>query len=221
MATLVTTVNGYLNPLGAVVTTATVDAMSVADRIKLALKERNMGQNSLDRALGVSQGTTSMMFGRGSEPLLTRGVEIARILGVRVEWLATGEGPMMAEDLPPHSSGVRGLRLRDRPDWAEQLVKAKAKYRRVPEIAWIGCGLGMAANAPEHLTPEIILGYATGWLTGSSDDERIAAAEEEARAAMAKEDAEYANRFLPLDPPAPPHVRRPAKRKTAPRKKAQ
>ena len=114
---------------------------SVADRIREVLGLRGMGVNSLDRALGKSPGTMSNMLNRGSEPLLSNGAEIARVLGVRLDWLATGEGPMeplalaVSNDADPTSSGRAPLTFRDLPGWAEAVAKAKQATARARR-AW-------------------------------------------------------------------------------------
>lgn len=205
-----------------VVTKDTLAPMaSVADRIREALKIRGMGVNGLDRALGKAPGTMSNMLNRGSEPVLSNGAEIAKALGVRLEWLATGEGPMepsalvASNDADPTSSGRAPLTFRDLPGWAAAVEKARRRYRRIPEVAWIGAGLQAAQNVNEHIDEAVVLNFARAWLTGSTDEERAAAAEAEGRAAMAEEDAAYAQRLLAFDNPPPPKARKPrAKAKT-------
>jgi hypothetical protein len=167
---------------------------SVADRIKKALELRGMGQNSLDRALGKKQGYTSMLLGRDSEPLLSGGSDIAKILGVRLEWLATGEGPMdSAEEspTPPTSSGPRAKTAKDLPGWAEALAAAVARWRRIPASAWGAVSLLSFENPPERITPELLFKMAQGWLSSASDDELAAAEEADIRRVMAEEDAAY------------------------------
>lgn len=199
----------------AVVAIDTVGFMAtVADRIREALALRGMGVNSLDRALGKSPGTTSSMLNRGSEPVLSNAAEIAKVLRVRLEWLATGEGPLeiglvVSNDADPTSSGRAPLTFRDLPGWAEAVTKAKRRYRRIPEVAWIGAGLQAAQNVNEHIDEAVVLNFAKSWLIAATDDERAAAAEAEGRAAMAAEDEAYRQKLIAFDNPPPPKARKP------------
>lgn len=123
-----------------------------------------MGVNSLDRTLGKKQGYTATLLARGSEPVLSGGVEIARALGVRLTWLATGEGPM-DDDAAPQS---HRRRFCDLPGWAEAERKARVRYKRIPEEAWEGAGLLMAQAPLDHVDESVVLGFAQAWLTSSS-----------------------------------------------------
>ncbi|MFC6122200.1 XRE family transcriptional regulator [Citrobacter bitternis] len=66
---------------------------SLADRLNQAMELTGISQGALAKASGVAQPTIWRLTSgnaRGS----TKIVEIANALGVRVEWLSTGEGPM-------------------------------------------------------------------------------------------------------------------------------
>lgn len=66
---------------------------TLADRLTKAMNDSGMTQGALAKASGVAQPTIWRLTSgnaRGS----TKIVEIANALGVRVEWLSTGEGPM-------------------------------------------------------------------------------------------------------------------------------
>lgn len=79
------------------------------DRLNHALKEAGISQGDLARRIGISQQAISALAtkGKGSKHLY----KIARELGVRTEWLETGEGEMMAEAgaRPPDTSAIINL----------------------------------------------------------------------------------------------------------------
>ena len=68
--------------------------MSAGQRIKVAREAKGWTQNDLTKAAGLSEGLISRLE-RGERNLGTRASEpIARALGVRREWLLSGEGDM-------------------------------------------------------------------------------------------------------------------------------
>jgi len=66
--------------------------MSLAERLKAMLIERGYSQGELARRVGVTQGTIYKLAS-GHAKSSKRIVEIAQSLGVRAEWLLTGNGP--------------------------------------------------------------------------------------------------------------------------------
>ena len=67
-----------------------------ADRLKHAIGLSGMTQSELARRVGIhAQAVQYVCSGRGQRAGYT--VEFARALGVSAEWLATGEGPMLAD----------------------------------------------------------------------------------------------------------------------------
>lgn len=71
----------------------TTDLTTLAARTRFARKNAGLTQEDLAKKLGVSQGTiTHIESGRNKETIHI--IALARLLGVRAEWLATGEGDM-------------------------------------------------------------------------------------------------------------------------------
>lgn len=73
---------------------------TLANRMKLAMKQTGMSQGALAKASGIAQPTIWRLTSgnaRGS----TKIVEIANALGVRTEWLSTGVGPMRDDGQRP------------------------------------------------------------------------------------------------------------------------
>lgn len=83
---------------------------SFAERIKAAMTERGIGVNQLDRAIGASQGYTCNLLRRDSKPRADFVVKIASALGVRIEYLLNGEGPMMDPSTTPVTASARQSR---------------------------------------------------------------------------------------------------------------
>lgn len=71
--------------------------MDLGDRVKSTRLRRGFGSAELDRAAGVPQGTTSRLESKqrgkwgGTATTVAR---VAKALGVNMEWLMTGAGPM-------------------------------------------------------------------------------------------------------------------------------
>jgi phage repressor protein C with HTH and peptisase S24 domain len=66
---------------------------TLADRLNQAMELSGMSQGALAKASGVAQ-PTIWRLSSGNARGSTRIVEIANALGVRSEWLSTGDGPM-------------------------------------------------------------------------------------------------------------------------------
>lgn len=72
----------------------TTDLSTLAARTRHARKNAGLTQEDLARKLGLSQGTiTHIESGRNKETIHI--IALAKLLGVRAEWLATGEGDMV------------------------------------------------------------------------------------------------------------------------------
>lgn len=75
------------------------DQGNFADRLKIALNQRS--GRSIALKAGVSTSVFSQYMTGKTQPALPHLVALAKALGVKVEWLATGEGPMSADSPPP------------------------------------------------------------------------------------------------------------------------
>jgi len=68
-----------------------------SERLRLALSERKMSSSALAAALGISAAAVSKVLLGGSKTLSVENhVRAARILGISSEWLAEGDGDMVA-----------------------------------------------------------------------------------------------------------------------------
>lgn len=75
---------------------------SLAQRLNQAMELSGMSQGALAKASGVAQ-PTIWRLARGNARGSTKIVEIANALGVRTEWLSTGDGPMRNDGQQPVS----------------------------------------------------------------------------------------------------------------------
>jgi transcriptional regulator with XRE-family HTH domain len=78
------------------------DAFS--DRLREAIGGRSLRSFGAD--CGLSEGALRKYLTEKSEPGMSALVSMARTAGVRIEWLATGDGPMRGKDLPPGGQGA-------------------------------------------------------------------------------------------------------------------
>lgn len=78
----------------------------------------------------------------GQEPKLMQAIRIANGLGVRLEWLATGRGPMREGEAPPESGS--GLRYLDFENLAAGLDVAEQLSPEAPPEARISAALRVA-----------------------------------------------------------------------------
>lgn len=92
---------------------------TIGDRIRKRRKELGLTQGEVAKRAGLGTGTISDME-NGRQRETTKPVEVARALGVRVEWLTTGsglavgpEGSYMVRDEPrlPVSHSVHGIQV--------------------------------------------------------------------------------------------------------------
>lgn len=73
-----------------------MEKMTFADRLNLAMKERGFTQASLAEAVGMSQPSV-WKLASGKSKSSRKAVQISNVLGVRPEWLTTGQEPMRDE----------------------------------------------------------------------------------------------------------------------------
>lgn len=88
--------------------------MGIGERIRSARQAAKLTQKQLGEAVGVSQQTIQKMES-GHQETTGYAVQIATALGVRPEWLATGEEPMrgnLAEDIVDEAKEVGELASR-------------------------------------------------------------------------------------------------------------
>lgn len=75
--------------------------MTLAERLKIAMREAGMTQMNLAKLAGVSQAAIQKLTS-GNAKSSTKIIEISRALGVRPEWLAEEVGPMKGDGSTPH-----------------------------------------------------------------------------------------------------------------------
>ncbi|EOV7029551.1 XRE family transcriptional regulator [Yersinia enterocolitica] len=79
-----------------------MEKMTFADRLNLAMKEGGFTQGSLAEAVGMAQPSVwKLTSGKASSS--RRSVQIARVLGVRPEWLSEGIEPMREDGATPYN----------------------------------------------------------------------------------------------------------------------
>lgn len=67
--------------------------MSFSDRLNTAMQNAGYTQGALAKAVGMAQSSINQLLNKATGSRKT--VEIAKVLGVSAEWLASGEGSMM------------------------------------------------------------------------------------------------------------------------------
>lgn len=70
--------------------------MSFSDRLNAAMQRAGYTQFALAKAVGMAQSSINQLLNKAGGSRKT--VEIAKVLGVRAEWLASGEGPMLPSE---------------------------------------------------------------------------------------------------------------------------
>ncbi|MDQ7209049.1 helix-turn-helix transcriptional regulator [Serratia fonticola] len=78
-----------------------MEKMTFADRLNLAMQEGGFTQASLADAVGMAQPSVWKLTS-GNSKSSRKSVQIANVLGVRPEWLASGDGPMRDGSYRPH-----------------------------------------------------------------------------------------------------------------------
>ncbi|MEG2265028.1 XRE family transcriptional regulator [Hafnia paralvei] len=76
--------------------------MTFSERLDKAMKESGYTQGSLAKAVGMAQSSVWKLVSGGAQGS-RRLVDIARVLGVRPEWLADGSEPMRLGGVSPHN----------------------------------------------------------------------------------------------------------------------
>jgi Predicted transcriptional regulator len=92
--------------------------MSLAERLKAMLVEKGYSQGELARRVGVTQGTIYKLVA-GHAKSSKRLVEIAQSLGVRAEWLLTGNGPQYIDESDVLNHTAHGHDLGHNPESVE------------------------------------------------------------------------------------------------------
>lgn len=77
-----------------------MDKMTFSERLGLAMREAGITQGALADAVGMAQPSVWKLVSGGAKGS-KRSVDIARVLGVRPEWLSSGDGPMRNEGQAP------------------------------------------------------------------------------------------------------------------------
>lgn len=106
--------------------------MSFQERLKQALDESRMTQAELGRQVGRERGTVnSWLAGKIQMPLGDTMSRLARVLGVRLQWLAEGRGPMRGDETPaePETPEPKAA-VSDEIDWPrlEGIARAVESY---------------------------------------------------------------------------------------------
>lgn len=70
--------------------------MNFSERLNLAMQHAGYTQGALAKAVGMAQSSINQLLNKASGSRRT--VEIAGVLGVRAEWLASGKGSMLPAD---------------------------------------------------------------------------------------------------------------------------
>lgn len=100
-------------------------------RLLAAMEARGLGHNELGRAIGKGPGYVSALITEGRDPRLTNVIALAVALKVRMDWLATGEGPMELEDegqpVDPWERVRRRPEYQGLPAWAQEEWHARTQ----------------------------------------------------------------------------------------------
>ncbi|TKI03551.1 XRE family transcriptional regulator [Martelella alba] len=73
-----------------------------SERLNIAMKESGFTQGALAESVGMAQPSVWKLVSGGAKGS-KKTVQIAKVLGVRPEWLANGEEPMRAEGMTAHN----------------------------------------------------------------------------------------------------------------------
>ena len=81
--------------------------MNIGQRIQQAREKSGMSQTRLAELLGVTRSACSQWeSGSGTSPRRERLEQLAQLLSVNYEWLATGRGPMRGRSSRPARDGM-------------------------------------------------------------------------------------------------------------------
>lgn len=70
---------------------------TLGDRLRVARESAGLGCNELERVAGLKSCVSRIERGERMAPRYDTVTALAHALGIRAEWLATGEGPMRRE----------------------------------------------------------------------------------------------------------------------------
>jgi len=135
---------------------ATMKTNTLADRLKHAMELRKISQAALAEAAEMSQPSVwKITSGRSKSS--RKLVDIAKVLGVRPEWLANGQGDMTDEEGGNKSSQER-----------MDVVPGEIVYKSVNVVTiWDGNGPTNAVTmAPDLINPEHVRAYKLKYETG-------------------------------------------------------
>lgn len=104
--------------------------MNFSERLDLAMKQAGFTQGKLAKAVDMAQSSVNKLLNGANGSRKT--VEIAKVLGVRAEWLSTGEGPQ--RNLEP--SNIRDTSLKASV-W-EDMEKDEDEFVEIPllNVSW-------------------------------------------------------------------------------------
>lgn len=107
--------------------------MTFADRLNAAMKETGFTQASLADAVGMAQPSVWKLTS-GITKNTRKLYEISRVLGVRPEWLSSGEGPMRSDGQKPIK--VEGSNIRESSlsaaVWEDMDLGGKDEFVEIP-----------------------------------------------------------------------------------------
>lgn len=146
---------------------------SFRDRVLVAMRRlgigtsRGAGFNELDRLMGKAIGFTSQVIGRTSSPRLDSVILLAKTLRVRLEWLATDQGPMELGVAPEGAETYGQLG-----GWTD----AAAQVKGVPVYAVAAVSKRPVLLRPDRVSVEFVRALAGFWLSWAPAAEIDAAA---------------------------------------------
>lgn len=108
--------------------------MNFSERLKIAMREAKCTQSTLAKAVGMAQSSVWKLTS-GAAKSSTKSVDIARFLGVRPEWLASGIGPMHNNEASTKHSNSEIISTRQKISIWEDIKKDcdyKDKFVEIP-----------------------------------------------------------------------------------------
>lgn len=182
---------GSVNKLAPVEWLASV--ATLAERLDHALRARERSPADLDRYLaerfqkkGVGSRVTAgtgyahRVLHRDQEPKVRHLEAICDFLGISMDWLVRGQGPMDRE-----AGGARTYE--SLPGWAAAAA-VELERARVQGYAIRAAGRSPVFVEPEAVTPDFVFRKASDWLAEAPEKTRVAAMEQEAKRIKAAED---------------------------------
>jgi len=123
--------------------------MTFSERLRAAMDYAGFTQGGLAKAVGMAQSSVNKLLNSADSSRKT--VEIAKVLGVRPEWLSSGEGDMLSDRLREHSpaySTVRESRLKAAV-WEDMSDVQKQEFVEIPLLS-INLSAGPGCEALEE-----------------------------------------------------------------------